>query len=105
MYIPAQAGCMLFLCSYAVSLFRYVNGIGNVAYFLFESHCRNSRYITDGQPGLLVPGISNCSRILLIAQFKIRCISRKHNQLSGTVYGPYFERPYYPVYLNVDQCR
>ena len=35
------SGCILFLCSYAVALFRYVNGRGNVTYFLFD--CRNNR--------------------------------------------------------------
>ena len=43
MQIPAQAGCILFLCNYEAALFRYLIGIGNVAYFLFHSHCKNSR--------------------------------------------------------------
>ena len=43
-----------FLCIYAVALFRYVNGRGNVTYLLFDSHCRNSRGITDGGPGFSI---------------------------------------------------
>ena len=46
--LNTSSGCILFLCSYAVALFRYVNGRGNVTYFLFDSHCRNSRRITVG---------------------------------------------------------
>ena len=34
--VNTSPGCMLFLCSYAVALFRYVNGLGNSAYFLFN---------------------------------------------------------------------
>ena len=52
--VNTSSGCILFLCSYAVALFRYVNGRGNVTYFLFDSHCRNSRGITDRGPGFSV---------------------------------------------------
>ena len=38
----------IFLCSYAVALFRYVNRTGNVACFHYDSHCRNSRGIKMG---------------------------------------------------------
>ena len=41
-----SSGCILFLCSYAVAMFKHVNGAGNVSYFVFDSHCRNSRAIT-----------------------------------------------------------
>ena len=43
-----SSGCVIFLCSSAVALFKYVNAAGNSTYFLFDSHCRNSRGITDG---------------------------------------------------------
>ena len=36
--VNTSSGCILFLCSYTVALFRYVNGRGNVTYFLFDSH-------------------------------------------------------------------
>ena len=42
---------ILFLFSYAVALFRYVNGSGNAINFLFDSHCWNNRGITDREPG------------------------------------------------------
>ena len=44
--------CLLFLCSYAVALFKYVNAVGNSTYF--HSHCRSSRGLTDGEPGFSV---------------------------------------------------
>ena len=49
-----STGCILFLCSYAVALFKYVDTAGNSIYFLFNSHCRNSRGITDGELGFSV---------------------------------------------------
>ena len=36
--VNTSSGCTLFLCSYAVALFKYVNIRGNETYFLFESH-------------------------------------------------------------------
>ena len=45
--VNSSTGCILFLSSYVIALLRYVNGTGTVAYFLFHSHCRNSRGITD----------------------------------------------------------
>ena len=53
--VNTSSGSILFLCSYAVALSRYVNGRGNVTYFLIDSHCRNSCGITDGRPGFSVP--------------------------------------------------
>ena len=36
-------------------MFKHVNGTGNVSYsFFFNSHCRNSRGITDGEIGLSI---------------------------------------------------
>ena len=34
--VNTSLGCILFLCSYAVALFRYVNGRDNVTYFPFD---------------------------------------------------------------------
>ena len=36
-----SSGSILFLFSYAVAMFKNVNGTGNVSYFLFDSTCRN----------------------------------------------------------------
>ena len=73
-----------FLCIYAVALFRYVNGRGNVTYLLFDSHCRNSRGITDGGPGFSI-------LIKFQSLFQIeRCIEEVY-QVSGRVYPPYFK--------------
>ena len=49
-----SSGCILFLSSYAVALFKYVNAAGNSTYFLFDSHCRNSRGITDCESGFSI---------------------------------------------------
>ena len=42
---------MLFLCHYVVVLVRNIKLYGNAYYFLFGSNSRNSRDITDDQPG------------------------------------------------------
>ena len=76
--------CILFLCSYAVALFKYVNEAGNSAYFLFDLHCRNSRGITDGGPGFLV--LINFDSLLQVDGH-----IEEVYQLSGRVYPPYFQ--------------
>ena len=45
---------ILFLCSYAVALFRYVNWSSNITYFFVDSHCNYSRGTTNGKPGFSV---------------------------------------------------
>ena len=52
--VNTSSVCILFLFGYAVALFGCVNGRGNVTYFLFDSHCRNSRGITDRWPDFSV---------------------------------------------------
>ena len=89
------SGCILFLCSYAVALFRYVNGRGNVTYFLFDSHCRNSRGITDGEPGFSV-------LIKFESLFQIERYIEKAYQVSGRIYPPYFQIQFISVNVNVD---
>ena len=32
-----NSGCIVFLFSYAVAMFKHVNGIGNLSYFLFDT--------------------------------------------------------------------
>ena len=45
--VSNSSGDILFLCSYAVTLFKHANATGNSTFFLFDSHCKNSRQITE----------------------------------------------------------
>ena len=93
--VNTSSGCILFLCSYAVALFRYVSGRGNVTYFLFDSNCRNSRGITDGGPGFSV-------LIKFESLFQIERYIEEAYEVSGTVYPPYFQIQFISVNVNVD---
>ena len=93
--VNTSSCCILFLCSYAVALFRYVNGRGNVTYFLFDSHCRNSRGITDGGPGFSF-------LIKFESLFQIERYIEEAHQVSGRVYPPYFQIQFISVNVNVD---
>lgn len=46
-----DTGCILFICSYAVAIVRYVITAGTSSYFIFDSHCKNSSGITNSQLG------------------------------------------------------
>ena len=35
-------------------MFKHVNETGNISCFLFDSHCANSRGVTDGEIGLSI---------------------------------------------------
>ena len=82
--VNTSSGCILFLCSYAVALFRDVNGRGNITYFLFDSNSRNSRGITYEGPGFSV-------HIKFQSLFKIERYKEEANQVSGRVYPSYFQ--------------
>ena len=50
-----RLGGLLFICSYVVAIIPRKDRFGNVAsYFLFDSHCRNSRGVTDSENGFSV---------------------------------------------------
>ena len=85
----------MFLYSYAVALFRYVNGSGNVTNFLFDSHCRSSSGITDRESGFLV-------LINFDILFQIERYIGEAYQLSGRVYPPYFQIEFISANVNVD---
>ena len=93
--VNTSSGCILFLCSYIVALFRYVNGRGNVTYFLFDSHCRNSCGITNGGPSFSVI-------IKFQSLFQIERYIEEVYQVSGRVYPPYFQIQFISVNVNVD---
>ena len=93
--VNTSSGCILFLCSYTVALFRYVNGRDNVTYFLFDSHCRNSRGITDGGPDFSV-------LIKSESLFQIERYIEEAYQVSGRVYPPYYQIQFVSVNVNVD---
>ena len=48
-----STGCLLFICNYLVAIIRY-STTKDTSYFLFDSHSRNSRGITDNQFGFSV---------------------------------------------------
>ena len=93
--VGTSSGCIQFLCSYAVALFRYVNGRRNVTYFLFDSHCRNSRGITDGGPDFSV--LIKFQSLLQIERY-----IEEAYPVSGRVYPPYFQILFISVNVNVD---
>ena len=74
----------MFLYSYSVALFRYMNEAGNVVFFLFDSYCMNSRRITNGELGFLV-------LIKFDSLFQIDRYIEEAFQLSGKVHPPYFQ--------------
>ena len=48
-----STGCLLFICNYLVAIIRY-STTRDTSYFLFDSHSRNSRGITDNPFGFSV---------------------------------------------------
>ena len=72
-----------------------MNGRGNVTYFLFDSHSRNSHGITDGGPGFSV-------LIKFESLFQIERYIEEAYQVSGRVYPPYFQIQFISVNGNVD---
>ena len=90
------SGCILFLCSYAVAMFKHVHGTGNVSYFLFDSCCRNSRGITDGEIGFSI-------LMKFESLFQIETYIEEVYQISGRMYPPYFQIQFNSVILSVDE--
>ena len=93
--VNTSSGSILFLCSYGVALFRYVNGRCNITYFLFDSHCTNSRGITDGGPVFLV-------LLKFQSLFQIERYIEETFQVFGRLYPPYFQIQFISVNVNVD---
>ena len=91
-----SSGCILFLCSYAVAMFKHVNGTGNVSYFLFDSYCRNSRGITDGEIRFSI--LMKCESL-----FQIERYIEEAYQISGKMYPPYIQIQFISVILSVDE--
>ena len=85
----------MLLCSYAVALFIDFNGRGNVTYFLFDSHCRNSHRITDG-------GIGFAVLIKFQSLFQIERYIEEAYQVSGRVYPLYFLIQFISINVSVD---
>ena len=93
--VNTSSSCILFLCSYAVSLFRHVNGKVNVTYFLFDSYCRNSHGITDGEPGF-------SALIKFQSLIQIKRYIKEAYQISGRIDPPYIQIQFVSVNVNVD---
>ena len=60
-------------------MFKHVNGTGNVPYFFFYSHCRNSRGITDGEIGFSI-------LMKFESLFQIERYIEEAYQISGRMY-------------------
>ena len=88
-----SSGCILFLCSCAVALFKYVNAAGNLTSFLFDLDCRNSRGIT--KPGFSV-------FINFDTLFQIGINIEEAYQLLGRIYPPYFQVEFISVIVDTD---
>ena len=89
-----SSGFILFLCSYAVALFKYVNAAGNLTSFLFDLDCRNSRGIT--KPGFSV--LVNFDTL-----FQIGINIEEAYQLSGRIYASYFQVQFISVIVDKDE--
>ena len=75
-------------------MFNRVNGASTVSYFLFDSHCRNSRGITDGEIGFSI-------LMKFESLFQIERYIEEAYQISGRMYPPYFQIQFIPVILSV----
>ena len=75
-------------------MFKRVNGASTVSYFLFDSHCRNSRGITDGEIGFSI-------LMKFKSLFQIERYIEEAYQISGRMYPPYFQIQFIPVILSV----
>ena len=93
-----SSGCILFWCSYAAATLKHVNGAGNVSYFLFDSHCRNSRGITDGEIGF-------STLMKFESLFQIERYIAEAYLISGRIYPPYFQIQFISVISSIDELQ
>ena len=77
-------------------MLRHVNGTGNVSYFLFDLHCRNSRGITDEEIGFSI-------LMKFESLFRIERYIEKAYQISRRMYPPDFQIQFISVILSVDE--
>ena len=73
-----------------------MNAAGNLIYFLFDSHCRNSRGITNDEPGFSV--LMNFDSLYQIERY-----TEEAYQLAGRVYPPHFQVQLISVIVNTDE--
>ena len=73
-----------------------MNAAGNSTYFLFDSHCGNSRGITDGEPGFSV--LINFDNL-----FQIERYIEEAYHLLGRVYPPYFQVYFISVFVDTGE--
>ena len=85
-------GCLLFICSYVVAIFRY-STTRDTSYFLFHSHCRNSRGITDSPFGFSV--LLQFANLIQVERY----IEKPYN-VANLAYRPYFQIQF--ISVNVD---
>ena len=72
-----------------------MNGTGNVLYLLFDSHCKNSRGITDGKIGFSI-------LMKFESLFQIESYIEEVYQKFGRTYLSYFQIQFISVILSID---
>ena len=77
-------------------MFKHVNGTGNVKYFFFDSHCRNSREISDGEIGFSI-------LMKFESLFQIERYIEEAYQISDRMYPSYFQIQFISVILSIDE--
>ena len=73
-----------------------MNGRGNVLYFLFDSYCRDSHGITDGETGF--PILMKFEKL-----FQIDRYIEEAYRISGRMYPSYFQIQFISVILSIDE--
>ena len=87
-----NTGCLLFICNYVVAIIKY-STTRDRSYFLFDSHCRNSRGITDS-----LFGFSVLLQFYDLIQIE-RYIEEAYN-VANLAYPPYFQIQFTSVYVD-----
>ena len=92
-----SSGCLLFICNYVVSVIKYLTTRGTT-YFIVDSHCRNSRGITDNPFGFSV-----LLQFADIVQAE-RYIEEAYN-IANRDYPPYFQIQFLVVNISDSDLR
>ena len=87
-----STGCLLFICNYLVGIIRY-STTRDTSYFLFDSHYRNSRGITDSPFGFSV--LLQLADLIQIERY----LEEIYN-VANLAYPPYFQIQFMSVNMN-----
>ena len=87
-----STGCLLFICNYLVAIIRY-STTRDTSYFLFDSHYRNSRGITDSPFGFSV--LLQLADLIQIEKY----LEDTYN-VANLAYPPYFQIQFMSVNMD-----